>query len=190
MLKILIVEDEPLTAATLKHLIELNPFYTVTAMASDFVGALQAVAEQVPDLALVDLKLANGTTGFTVAARLHEMEILCLLTTGNAPSFPVPDLAIGCLSKPFDEGALVHALAKAEDIVRRRDKLVRKQVLPEQLQLYARDEGAEAEIPVLEERMIELAMEDEETAGGPSLVGRIWGAMRRPPLFRSSAQPG
>ena len=35
MLRILIVEDEPLFAQTLRHLVELNPLYQVTAVAED-----------------------------------------------------------------------------------------------------------------------------------------------------------
>lgn len=144
VLKILIVEDEPLLAVTLKHLIELNPLYTVTAMTDDLDGTLAAVEEQRPDLALVDLQLANGTSGYSVAARLHQTGIACLFTTGKAPSFPVPDLALGCLRKPFEEEDLVRALTAAEDIIRGRQKLSLRRRLPEQLQLYA-EPKAEAE---------------------------------------------
>lgn len=145
MLDILIVEDEPLLATTLKHLIELNPCYKVTAIADDPVSALQAVEEQRPDLALVDLQLANATSGYSVAAKLHEIGVPCLFTTGKAPGFPVPDLAIGCLHKPFREEDLARALRAAEDIVRGRDKNIFRPKLPEQLQLYS-SEAAEAEV--------------------------------------------
>lgn len=139
MLKILIVEDDELTARTLQHLVELNPLHSVTAIANDYLSAIEAVARQTPDLALVDLQLANASSGFSVAAKLHELGVECLLTTGSAPSFPVPDLAIGCLSKPFREADLVRALSEAEDILRSRERLIRVQRLPDQLQLYARD---------------------------------------------------
>ena len=140
VLKILIVEDEPLLAVTLKHLIELNPLHNVTAMTDDLAATLAAVDEQRPDLALVDLQLANGTSGYSVAARLHQMRIACLFTTGKAPSFPVPDLALGCLRKPFEEEDLVRALTAAEDIIRGRQTLSLRRRLPEQLQLYAAQE--------------------------------------------------
>ena len=139
MLKILIVEDDDLTARTLQHLVELNPLHSVTAIANDYLSAIEAVARQTPDLALVDLQLANASSGFSVAAKLHELGVQCLLTTGSAPSFPVPDLAIGCLSKPFREADLVRALSEAEDILRDRERLIRVQRLPDQLQLYSRD---------------------------------------------------
>ncbi|MDT9600456.1 LytR/AlgR family response regulator transcription factor [Sphingosinicella rhizophila] len=144
MLNILIVEDEPLLATTLKHLVELNPMYKVTAIADDPDSAMQAVEEKRPDLALVDLQLANATSGYSVAAKLHEIGVPCLFTTGKAPAFPVPDLAIGCLHKPFQEEDLVRALRAAEDIVRGRETMILRPKLPEQLQLYS-TEPAEPE---------------------------------------------
>ena len=45
MLRVLIVEDEPLLAATLKHLIELNPFHQVTAVADDLPSALGCLSK-------------------------------------------------------------------------------------------------------------------------------------------------
>ena len=135
MLNILIVEDESLLATTLKHLVELNPRYQVTAIAADFAEAIAAVEERKPNLALVDLQLANGSTGFSVAAKLNELDIPCLFTSGKAPSFPVPDLAMGCLSKPFNEEDLFRALTAAEDLLRGRETL--RPRLPEALEMYS-----------------------------------------------------
>jgi CheY-like chemotaxis protein len=103
MLNILIVEDEPLFAETLRHLVELNSRYVVTDVAEDSAGALAAVARRRPDLARVDLQLARGSTGFSVAAKFAELGIACLFTSGKAPAFPIPDLALGGLVKPFSE---------------------------------------------------------------------------------------
>lgn len=139
MLNILVIEDEPLLASTLRGLVELNPRYKVTGIADDLPSALAAAEAQRPDLALVDLQLANSTSGFSVAAKLHDMGVLCLFTTGKVPAFPLPDLAIGCLAKPFEEADLVRALAEAEDILRGRPKVVLRRRLPERLELYSSD---------------------------------------------------
>lgn len=141
MLRILIVEDEPLFGQTLRHLVELNPLYEVTAVAEDSDAALAAVAERTPDLALIDLQLANGTTGFPVAVRLNELGVPCLFTTGKAPSFPMPDLALGCLVKPFSHDDLVRALTMAEDVIRGRQGLQLKPNRPENLRVYAEEQA-------------------------------------------------
>lgn len=139
MLNIMVVEDEPLLAQTLKHLIELNPCYVVTDLADDFASALAAVERRRPDFALVDLQLARGSTGFSVAAKLVELGIPCLFTSGNAPSFPIPDLALGCLVKPFSEEDLVRALKAAEDLLRGRERL--RPSRPDNLRLYALEQA-------------------------------------------------
>ena len=140
MLNILIVEDEPLFAETLKYLVELNPRYVVTDLADDQASALAAVERRRPNLALVDLQLARGSTGFAVAAKLVELDIACLFTSGKAPSFPIPDLAIGCLVKPFTEEDLVRALKAAEDLLRGRERV--RPSRPSNLRLYAEERDA------------------------------------------------
>ena len=136
MLKILIVEDEPLLAATVKHLIELDPFRQVTGIVDDLEGALRSAGERRPDVALVDLQLARGSTGYSVAVKLGEIGIPCLFTTANVPSFAMPELALGCLAKPFDEEDLVTALKAVEDRLKGRERLRLRPSLPEALQLY------------------------------------------------------
>lgn len=137
MLKILIVEDEPVLAERLKYLIELNPRYQVTGVADDLAGALASVDEWLPDLALVDLQLARGSTGFSVAAKLADLGVPCLFTSGKAPSFPMPDLAMGCLLKPYTEEDLVRALKTAEDMLRGRERL--RPSRPSNLHIYSEE---------------------------------------------------
>lgn len=177
MLKILIVEDDPLLATTLHHLVELNPRYRVTAIADDFASAIAAAEAERPDLALVDLQLANATSGFSVAAKLHELGILCLFTTGKAPAFPVPDLAIGCLAKPFAEADLARALSEAEDILRGREKLVRLRRLPEQLEIYSETSAKAEDAP---------AGWSPRLRGRTSVIARLKRLWRGPASFRSA----
>lgn len=175
MLNILIVEDDPLLAQTVKSLVELNPRFRVTALANDLASAVAAVEARRPDLALVDLQLANGSSGYAVAARLHDVGIACLFTTARAPGFAVRDLAIGCLQKPYREEDLVRALTEAEDILKGRSRLILRRRLPEPLEIYS--EEAEPDQPgfVL------------GVGGRTSWMARLKKLVLRPSSFRSAA---
>ena len=134
MLKILIVEDDAQLATTLKYLVEDNPRYRVVARVDDLDGAVTAAREHNPDLALVDLQLARGSNGFSVAVRLGDFNVPCLFVTGKAPAFPMPDLALGCLLKPFTAEDVHRTLAMAEDVMRGRETIRPK--LPANLLIY------------------------------------------------------
>ena len=175
MLNILIVEDDPLLAETVKSLVELNPRFQVTALANDLPSAVAAIEERRPDLALVDLQLANGSSGYAVAAKLHDAGIACLFTTARAPGFAVRDLAIGCLQKPYREEDLVRALTEAEDILKGRQKLVLRQRLPEPLEIYGEEETPD-------EPAFTLAVSRRT-----SWLAKLKKLVRRPSSFRSAA---
>ena len=103
-------------------------------MAEDADGAIAATEEYQPDLVLLDLDLARGTTGFSVAVRLNDLGVPCLFVSGKAPRFPMPDLALGCLMKPFTAEDVHRSLAAAEDLLRGREAVRPK--MPENLTLY------------------------------------------------------
>ena len=133
-MKILIVEDDAQLATTLKYLVEDNPRYQVVASADDLDGAIAAAEAHRPHLALVDLQLARGSTGFSVAVRLGDFDVPCLFVTGRSPGFPMPDLALGCLLKPFTAEDVHRSLAMAEDLMRGRETL--RPRMPDNLTLY------------------------------------------------------
>ncbi|MEO6581362.1 MAG: response regulator [Sphingomicrobium sp.] len=150
MLKILIVEDDSQLATTLKYLVEDNPRYRVVEIADDADSALAAAEKHDPDIALVDLHLARGSTGFSVAVRLAELHVPVLFVSGKAPSFPMPDLALGCLMKPFTAEDVHRSLAMAEDMLRGRETLRPK--LPANLTLYEQADGPHADQALGEHR--------------------------------------
>ena len=139
MLRILVVEDDSQLAVTLKYLVEDNPRYRVVATVEDADSAIAAAEEHEPDLVLLDLHLARGSTGFSVAVRLNDLNVPCLFVSGKAPGFPMPDLALGCLMKPFTAEELHRSLAMAEDLLRGRETLRPK--LPDNLTIYETQAG-------------------------------------------------
>jgi two-component system, response regulator PdtaR len=139
VLRILVVEDDSQLAVTIKYLIEDNPRYRVVATAEDSDGAIAAAEEHDPDLVLLDLHLANATTGFSVAVRLNDLGVPCLFVSGKAPRFPMPDLALGCLMKPFTAEDVHRSLAMAEDLLRGRQTLRPK--LPDNLTIYETEDA-------------------------------------------------
>jgi DNA-binding NarL/FixJ family response regulator len=145
LLNILIVEDDSQLAITLNYLVEDNPRYRVVAMAADAETAIAAAEEHQPHLVLLDLHLAHATTGFSVAVRLNDLGVPCLFVSGKAPRFPMPDLAIGCLMKPFTAEDVHRSLAAAEDLLRGRETLRPK--MPDNLTLYDPVETAGAPEP-------------------------------------------
>ena len=145
MLRILIVEDDSQLATTLKYLVEDNPRYRVVGLADDADSAIAIAREHDPDIALLDLHLARGTTGFSAAVRLAEMQVPVLFVSGKAPSFPMPDLALGCLMKPFTAEDVHRSLAMAEDMLRGRETLRPK--LPQNLMLYAQTDDKHVDQP-------------------------------------------
>jgi DNA-binding response OmpR family regulator len=145
VLKILIVEDDSQLATTLKYLVEDNPRYRVVAIADDADNAVAAAEYHSPDLALVDLHLARGSTGFSAAVRLGDFDVPCMFVSGKAPSFPMPDLALGCLMKPFTAEEVHRALNLAEDRLRGRETV--RPRIPQNLQIYDEPEAVTAGEP-------------------------------------------
>jgi CheY-like chemotaxis protein len=145
VLRILVVEDDRQLAETIKYQVEDNPRYRVIATAEDADGAIVAAERHEPDLVLLDLHLAHGTTGFSVAVRLNDLGIPCLFVSGKAPRFPMPDLALGCLMKPCTAEEMHRSLAMAEDMLRGRVPVRPRP--PVNLTLYEGNSVAEAPEP-------------------------------------------
>ena len=76
----------------------------------------------------------TARTGFSVAVRLNDLGVPCLFVSGKAPRFPMPDLALGCLMKPFTAEDVHRSLAMAEDLLRGRETMRPK--MPDNLTLY------------------------------------------------------
>jgi CheY-like chemotaxis protein len=110
-LRILIVEDEILIALELESLLQ-DLGHDVVGMAASSRDALSLGQELKPDLAFVDIHLADGPTGVDVARHLaarHRVTVLFM--TANTKRIPEDFAgAWGVIAKPYTERGVREAL--------------------------------------------------------------------------------
>lgn len=109
-LRILIVEDEILIAFELESLLQ-DEGYEPVGIAPTSRDALSLARNLAPDLALIDIHLADGPTGVEVARALTQCGITALFMTANAKRIP-DDFAgaVGVIAKPYTERAVRNAI--------------------------------------------------------------------------------
>lgn len=109
----MIVEDELLIAVELDRIVEAAGHEVIGIVASVEQALAHAARAEV---ALVDVRLADGTSGGTLARRLIDrFGIKVIFVTGNPSEVGHGiDGAIDLVTKPFCDERIVAALAKAE----------------------------------------------------------------------------
>lgn len=115
-MRILVVEDEALVAMELLSMLEAAGHLGV-GQADDVPSAVDAAEEAHPDLALVDIRLANGASGLDVAAALRSLDVPVVFLTGNCPKDRGMGLALGCLHKPVSDNTLKATLNVAAAVL-------------------------------------------------------------------------
>jgi two-component system, response regulator PdtaR len=110
--RILIVEDEPLTAFDNETMIA-DAGYEVVATLDRFSDAVDTLEREKVDLILCDVRLTGERTGIDLAKVARDRGIPVLFSTGLPPE-EASELVIGCLMKPYTDRTLRAAL-KAVD---------------------------------------------------------------------------
>ena len=106
--RILIVEDEPLTAFDNENMLG-DAGYEVVATVDDFAEAMQILEREEVDLVLSDVRLRSQQTGIDLAHHAKQRGIPTLFATGHA--YPhAAEVAVGCLLKPYSERQLMKAI--------------------------------------------------------------------------------
>ena len=106
--RILIVEDEPLTAFDNENMLG-DAGYEIVATVDDFSEALQVIENQKVDLILSDVRLRSQQNGIDLAQAAKERGIPTLFATGHA--YPhASQVAVGCLLKPYSARQLTKAI--------------------------------------------------------------------------------
>jgi DNA-binding response OmpR family regulator len=106
--RILIVEDEPLTAFDTENLLG-DEGYEVVATLDRFAEAVETLDREQVDLILCDVRLTGERSGIDLASEARGRGIPVLFVTGAAPD-NASDLAIGVLEKPYNDRTLKAAL--------------------------------------------------------------------------------
>ena len=110
--RILIVEDEPLTAFDNETMLE-EAGYEVVATHDRYADAIATLDREQVDLIMSDVRLTGARSGIDLARVAKERGIPVLFATGNVPD-EADGLVIGCLLKPYNHKILKAAL-KAVD---------------------------------------------------------------------------
>lgn len=101
MKRVLIVEDESFVAMLIEEMLiglDMNPI----GPASNVQEALDIISTQPIDMALLDVNLGNGETGFPIADVLMERGIPFAFVSGYAQASADPTYsAVATLQKPF-----------------------------------------------------------------------------------------
>lgn len=108
-MKILVVEDNAFIAMEHELLIE-DLGHDCVAIAPTSASALEAARAEAPDIALVDLGLADGWTGPALIEELHGMGIASIVVSGQVEDYHAPDHVISVLIKPAQADKLATIL--------------------------------------------------------------------------------
>jgi len=114
--RILIVEDEPLTAFDNEMMIA-DLGYDVVATLDSFENAIALLDREDIDLVLSDLRLSGEQSGIDLARAARSRGIPVLFATGHEVPQEARPFAVGCLMKPYTERQLKNALAAVDRLV-------------------------------------------------------------------------
>jgi CheY-like chemotaxis protein len=106
--RILIVEDEPLTAFDNENMLG-DAGYVVVATVDDFDEALRVIERHEVHLILSDVRLRGDRTGIDLARHAKKRGVPTLFATGH-PYPGASEIAVGCLMKPYSERQLCKAI--------------------------------------------------------------------------------
>jgi DNA-binding response OmpR family regulator len=128
--RILVIEDEPLTAFDNEVMLK-DAGYDVVATHDDYHEAVAALDNHKIDLILSDVRLRGKRTGLQLAEEAKRRGVPLLFVTGHPPD-NAHELAIGCLRKPYSERQLRKALEAVDQHLAGKSPKV-----PEGLEIYA-----------------------------------------------------
>lgn len=114
IVRLLVVEDEPLIAFDTEHVLT-DAAFTIVATVDRVADALAVINSGAAiDLVLVDVSLADGS-GIDVARAAQRNGVAVMFVTGNCP-VDARSFAAGCLAKPYAPRDLLGSIAAIEAV--------------------------------------------------------------------------
>jgi two-component system, response regulator PdtaR len=110
--RILIVEDEPLTAFENENVLG-DAGYVVVATVDDLEEALAVLDREEVHLVLSDVRLRDDQTGIHLARAARERGVPTLFATGHTDP-EACQIAVGCLMKPYTDRQLCKAIESVD----------------------------------------------------------------------------
>ncbi len=113
-ISVLIVEDEPLIAEDISEYLT-NQDYRVSGLAYNVEDAIEALAQDCPDIALLDINLGGNMDGFKIAETINKLYNIPFLYLTSYSAKSVIEQAkytrpMGYIVKPFDENNLYSSI--------------------------------------------------------------------------------
>lgn len=109
-MRILIVEDDALIALSIEDILT-EAGHTVVGLAPSKIQALRLAKQTHPDLALIDLRLADGMTGVDLVHDFDGARLDLIIISALPPEIDgtIPDHAF--IAKPFTSEMLLSAIS-------------------------------------------------------------------------------
>ena len=106
--RILIVEDEPLTAFDNENILG-DAGYEIVATVDDLDEAMNVLGREEVHLILSDVRLRGDRTGIELAQAAKKKGVPTLFATGHEYE-AAHEIAIGCVRKPYTDRQLMKAI--------------------------------------------------------------------------------
>ncbi len=125
MLKVMIIEDEPLIALNLKIILEKRGF-EVTGHAGNFEDAHKLFYANKPDIVLSDIKLEDDESGIEIVTNLKTISNFCVLYLTSYGDDAMIEKALSTnptayITKPFKEADLYASLKLASATIKNKN---------------------------------------------------------------------
>jgi len=112
-MKVLIIEDDVLIANYIKYVLEKNNYF-VTGIADSMESIKESTQSAIPDVALLDIRLAGGESGIEASKVLNKEKIPYMYLTANndrkTMAGALKTNPVAYITKPFNEDNVVAAI--------------------------------------------------------------------------------